>query len=120
MSEQEDTEAATAEAARAATVERIIAPKQWPIVVTLQYPIELGTRTINTLSFQTGRLGFLKGIQIDPLPPPTEQLMLLASRLCGEVVEVIEKLNPDDADEVLAIAMGFIGRCRGAGRKRSR
>jgi hypothetical protein len=100
-----------------AAAERLLTNQQWPIVVTLQHPIEFGSERIASLSFNRGKMGDLKGVTVGGMPT-TEQLMLLAKRLCGQPIEVIERIDPDDVSEVLAIALGFIYRCQRGGRKR--
>jgi hypothetical protein len=90
----------------------------WPHTVALRYPVEFGKETVTSLVFKRGRMEFLKGIKIDDVPP-TEQIILLASRLCGQPLKVIESLDPDDASEVIAIALGFIARSLTRGSKRS-
>lgn len=102
-----------------AEAKRILGDRQWPVTITLKTPIQFGKETIDSLVFQKGSFGVLKGIGngigIDRAPN-VDELMTIASRLCGRPSKVIEMLDPDDADEVIAIALGFFGRCRGAGR----
>lgn len=91
----------------------------WPIEMMLQHPVPFGkNELITTLEFQRGRFEFLKDIPITEAPT-TGQLMLIASRLCGKHIKVIEALDPDDVQEVLAHAAGFIARCRSGGRRAS-
>jgi hypothetical protein len=66
------------------------------------------------LTFRRGRMGDLKGITPDGMPT-IDQLMLVASRMCGQPLKVIEKLDGEDGLEVMAIAMGFIARSLGIG-----
>ena len=96
-------------------VDRAEAERQWPVTVTLAHPIEFGKgELITSLEFRRGRLGDLKGVTFGSFPP-VEQLMLIASRMCGKPVGVIERLDEEDSPEVLAIALGFYARCQGAG-----
>lgn len=101
-----------------AEAKRILGDRQWPYTYKLGVPVEFGNETIESLVFQKGFLGVLKGIgaKVDSLPG-MDELMLIASRLCGRPLKVIEMLDPGDADEVIAVALGFFGRCRGAGKK---
>lgn len=92
--------------------------QQWPMTIKLSVPVSFGKETVESLVFQKGNFGVLKGLSIDRAPN-VDELMLIASRLCGKSLKVIELLDPDDADEVIAIAMGFFGRCRGAGKRLS-
>lgn len=82
----------------------------WPVVVTLRFPVPHGKRSITELVFQKGRVGLLKGMPTDTMPN-ADQCMMLASRLCGEPLDVIERLDPDDSAEVMALALGFFARC---------
>ena len=105
----ETNEAAEAEA------KKVLANTKWPVTVELQYPVEFGKSTITSLEFRRGQLGDAEDVPLDRVPT-AGQLMDLAARLCGQSPKVIRKLDPDDAAEVLAIALGFITRCRGAGK----
>lgn|SRR5678815_3895305 len=82
----------------------------WPITIKLQYPIEFGKRRIEELVMRRGTLGTLKGVSMDGVPP-TEQLILIASRLAGEPTQVIEKLDMDDSEGVIRVAFLFFARC---------
>lgn len=93
------------------------APAVWPRVVKLRRPIEFGSEYIDELSFRRGRLGDIKGISVDGVPS-AELLMLIASRLCGRPLKVIEMLDVDDTPEVLEIAVSFFGACLEGGRMR--
>lgn len=116
MAEEQETTEPKSEAQLLA--ERVV-DGPWPVTVTLRHPVEFGkNETVMELHFQKGRFEFLKGMPVDETPT-TDQLMVLASRLCGKPLKVIESLDPDDVQEVLAHALGFIARCRGAGRKAS-
>ena len=93
--------------------------RTWPAVVKLSFPVQFGSERIETLTFQRGTLAAVKGlnVRVDGMPP-LEQLMMIASRLCGQPINVIEKLDADDASEVLEIALGFFARCLVAGKTR--
>lgn len=92
--------------------------RQWPVVVKLRKPIEFGRETIESLEFRRGKLGDLRGVAIDKVPP-IDHLLLIASRLSGKPIKVIESLEDEDAEEVLAIALDFFNRCLGGGRTAS-
>lgn len=96
----------------------VLADRQWPVTVHLRFPVQFGSQSIASLEFRKGRLADLKGITIGEMPS-SDQLLLLASRLCGQPLRVIEGIDADDAEEVIAIALGFIGRCQGAGKRLS-
>lgn len=100
-----------------AEAKKILGKREWPITIHLGTPIQFGKEAIEELVFQKGSFGVLKGLNIGiDRTPSYEELMTIASRLCGRPLKVIESLDPDDADEVLAVALGFFGRCRGAGK----
>lgn len=93
--------------------------RTWPHVVKLKYPIEFGTESITELTFRRGRIGDIKGMKLGETVP-TEQLVLVASRLCGKPVAVIEKLEDTDGGEVMAIALDFFAKSLSTGKSRSR
>jgi Phage tail assembly chaperone proteins, E, or 41 or 14 len=90
-------------------------PEEWPRVVRLAHPIDFGSERITALTFRRGKLGDLKGLKVDDVPSAADA-MLLASRMCGQPLKVIEQLDADDASEVLEIALGFFGRCLQGGK----
>jgi len=82
-----------------------------PVTVKLKHPIEFGKDTvIEELTFRRGRLGDLKGVVVQE-HIPVDDLIMVAGRLCGQPAAVMAKLDEDDAGEVLALALGFLGRC---------
>jgi hypothetical protein len=93
-------------------VAQVAAAEKWPRVVKLKHPVDLGSEHITELTFRRGRMGDLKGLKVDGVPP-AEQLMLLASRMCGKQIQVIEKLDAEDGAEVLGVALDFFARCLG-------
>lgn len=101
-----------------AEAKRILAERAWPFTLALSVPIQFGKETLESLVFQKGNLGVMKGMNIPvDRTPNIDELMTIASRLCGRPLKVIEMLDPDDANEVVNIALGFFGRCRGAGKR---
>lgn len=92
--------------------------RQWPVLVTLKHPVDLGSERITSLEFRRGRLGDLKGMSVDGIPP-VDQLLLLASRMCGKPIAVLERIDGDDGEEVLELALTFFARCLGAGKRHS-
>ena len=108
--EDKDDPAAVAEAKRLLNA--------WPVTVTLSAPITFNKETIDELVFPKGTFGVLKGLNIAIDRMPTiDELMMIASRLCGRPITVIERLDPDDASEVATVAILFFSRCRGAGKR---
>jgi hypothetical protein len=97
--------------------ERIIGDRQWPVRITLKHPIDRGSERITCLEFRRGRMGDMKGVPIDGVPR-VEQLMLIASRMCGQPIDVIESLADEDGAEVMAIALGFFRRSLLSGKRR--
>jgi hypothetical protein len=110
MSDETDDKSAVAEA------KRLLG--EWPVTVKLGTPVEFGKETIEELVFQKGNFGILKGMNIPTDRfPNLDELMTIASRLCGKSLKVIEMLDPDDAAAVSDVATLFFARCRGAGRR---
>lgn len=98
----------------------IIEVETWPKVVKLRHPVEFGNDgTITELTFRRGTFGDVKGIKLGEAIP-LEHIMLLASRLCGRAIGLIERLDSEDAGEVSEIAMLFLGRCLPGSRGASR
>ena len=97
--------------------ERMPAERQWPVLVTLRHPVDMGSERITSLEFRRGKLGDLKGMKVDGIPP-VDHLMLLASRMCNKPIPVLEKLDGEDGAEVLEIALDFFGKCLGGGKTR--
>lgn len=93
------------------------APLQWPVVIALAHPVEFAGEHITSLEFRRGRMGDLKGMKLDDVPP-FDHLLLLASRMCGRSIKVLEMLDADDGAEVVRIALGFFVRSLGVGKKR--
>ncbi len=85
-------------------------PVVWPRIVKLKYPIEFGSERITELTFRRGRLGDIKEVSIDRVPP-SEDLVKIAARMCGQLPKVIDRLDGDDAPEVLEIALLFFAKC---------
>jgi hypothetical protein len=92
--------------------------ERWPLVVKLNRPFEFGKETIAELAFNKGTFGVLKGLRIERVPN-VDECQVIASRLCGKALKIIEMLDPDDTSEVIGIALGFFNRCQGAGKKNS-
>ena len=84
-------------------------PVTWPIEVRLKTPIEFGSQRIDTLTFRRGRMADMKGIKLAEIS--TESVMLAASRLSGQPLAVIERIDEDDAGRVNAIALRFLQKC---------
>ncbi len=87
-------------------------PRVWPVTVTLKYPFDFGSEHIAALEFKRGKLGDLKGMGLKiEGTPPLDQLLLIASRMCGKPLKVMEMLDSEDAAPVLELALDFFGRC---------
>lgn len=91
------------------------ADRQWPVVITLKYPVDFGSERITQLEFRRGRMGDAKGLKLRE-EIPTNDLLLIASRMCGRPVAALELLDIEDGGEVTAIAMDFYVRYLGAGK----
>lgn len=92
-------------------------PITWPVRIPLRTPVDLGSQRITEIEMRRGRLGDIKGMKLAS-EMPTDHLFLVASRLSGQPIRVIESLDQDDAGEVMSVAMGFYGSCLGGGRTR--
>lgn len=92
--------------------------RTWPATITLKHPIDFGETKIAELTFRRGRVADMKGIKFGG-DIPSEHLVIVASRLCGQPTKVIEMLDADDAGEVMSIALDFFVKFLvAAGRKR--
>jgi hypothetical protein len=91
--------------------------RTWPAIVVLKHPIEFGSQRIAQLELRRGKLADIKGMKLSA-EMPTEHLITIASRLSGQTTQVIDRLDVDDAGEVMAIAIDFYGKCLGGGRTR--
>lgn len=107
--------AAAADAVTAA----LTAERQWPVVVKLRKPVTFGSEIVDSLQFRRGRIGDLKGTNIDAVPP-VDQLLMIASRMCGRPVKVLEQLEDEDGAEVIELALSFFARCLVGGKTLSR
>ncbi|HET9063676.1 MAG TPA: phage tail assembly protein [Candidatus Binatia bacterium] len=96
---------------------QLMQERQWPVIVTLKHPVDYGSERISTLEFRRGCLADLKGMTVGS-SPTIDQLLLVASRMCGQPLKVIEKLGDEDGAQVMEIAIGFLGRSLGAGKRR--
>lgn len=94
----------------------MITDRQWPVTVKLAHPITFGSESVAALEFRRGKMGDLKGMRLDGVPP-VDQLLLVASRMCGKPVAMLEQLQDEDGAQVLELALGFFARCLGAGRR---
>ena len=90
----------------------------WPRVIKLTHPVDFGSDRITSLEFRRGRIGDIKGMKLEPGSIQTDQLTVIAARLCGQPREVIEKLDADDAGEVLDVALDFLLKCLVPGKRR--
>lgn len=100
-----------------AMLEQLLVEPEWPVRVALDRPIEFGSETITVLEFRRGKLGDLKGLKLQD-DPPFDDLLLIASRMCGKPRAALEMVDGDNASEVLRIAMGFYMRSLAGGSKR--
>lgn len=91
--------------------------RTWPVVVTLKHPVDFGSERVSQLEFRRGRMGDLKGMKVDTVPP-ADQLLMIASRLCGKPVKVLEMLDAEDGAEVLELALDFFAKCLEGGNRR--
>lgn len=90
--------------------------EDWPRVVKLTVPVQLSERSevITQLTFRRGRFGDLKGVKLGS-SLEADSMLLVASRMSGQPLGVLEALDADDAGEVSKIVTDFFGKCLGAG-----
>lgn len=109
-----------ADLADVAAADAADAPKVrvWPVVIQLKHPVDLGSKQITELELRRGSLSHMKGIKLAS-ELPADQLMLIASRLSGQTIQAIERLDIEDAGEVMAVAMDFYAKFLGSGKRGS-
>lgn len=81
-----------------------------PATIELAFPIEFGGKTITQINMRRGTLGTLRGIKVSSVMP-IDDLITIASRLSGQPVAVIERLDGEDAKEVIGHAANFYALC---------
>lgn len=89
----------------------------WPRVFKLKHPFSVGSEHITEITLRRGKLGDTKGIKLGG-DIPIEQLHLLACRLSGKTIKVIEELDAEDAGEIMEAVTDFLGKCLSAGKTR--
>lgn len=104
--------------------DELTAARVWPLTLKLYKPVEFGKQeTITELVFRDGRAGDLRKLD-PPLKvgehPTEDQLLTIASRMCGQPSKVIDLLSAEDAGEVVSIALGFWLRSQPGGSALSR
>jgi hypothetical protein len=103
----------TTENSEAPNTNDAIAPERtWPVTIELKHPFVFGKQHFTSLTFRRGRMGDLKGMgmRVDGIPP-VDQLIMIASRMCGEVTAVLDRLDAEDSAEVLELAVSFFASC---------
>lgn len=80
-------------------------------IIKLKRPITLGSEVIDELAFRRGRMGDLKGLPLRLDDVPWDALMTVAGRLTGQPTAVIERIDAEDAGEVVSRALGFYMGC---------
>lgn len=82
------------------------------ITYTLVHTVEHGNETITEIEIRPGRIGDLRGTKrkwgSDGIEFAADDLILVASRMCGQTPGVINKLEGADAGKVLGAAQGFL------------
>jgi hypothetical protein len=92
--------------------------RSWPVAITLRSPVDFAGQRITAIEVRRGKLGDLKGIKLGGGDMAAEQLMAVASRMCGQPMKVIESLDPDDAGEVMPLVLDFFATCLKGGKRR--
>ena len=89
----------------------------WPFVLELKHPIDFAGERITSLKFRRGKMGDAKGIKIKA-ELASEDIMLIASRMCAQPVAALALLDVEDGGEVTTIAMDFFVKFLTSGRTR--
>lgn len=89
-------------------------------IVKLKKPIEMGSETITELAYRRGKFGDLRGVSVNfgingRAEMKFEEIQLVASRMCGQPMEVLAKVDEDDMGEVMAPALNFYMKSLAAG-----
>lgn len=92
-------------------------PREFPFTIKLKTPIDFGSERVEEITLRRGTVRDLKGIRIGT-EFPVEHLVLVASRLSGRPVGLIEKLDQDDAGPVFEVIIDFFANSLSTGRKR--
>lgn len=84
-------------------------------VIHLRHPIEGGSEKgmIDRLVMRRGRFGDLRGLTLGAVAlrqVATEDCMLIASRLSGIPVGIIERVDEDDYGDIMEVVMDFLSK----------
>lgn len=90
--------------------------RPWPFVVKLKTPVEFGKETILEITLRRGRMGDLKGVKLSG-EISADALMLVASRISGQPLGVIERLDVDDSGGIFEVVLDFFARSLSSGTK---
>jgi hypothetical protein len=82
--------------------------------IQLKFPVDFGSQKVDELVVRRGRLGDLKGIVIGDVVAVSD-LMLVASRMTGQPVGVIERLDEEDSGPLMRIVQRFFRTALGTG-----
>lgn len=82
--------------------------------VTLKHPITHGSQTITELVFRPLKAKDLRRLQ-SPHTKPMAMTLELAGYLSGQTIQVIDELQGEDVQEVIALVGGFIGGSQATG-----
>jgi len=91
------------------------AEQTWPVTFSLKTPIKFGDEMVTSLTFREGELRDLKGIKVNGDGLAMEHLILVAARMCGQPVAVIERLKGSDGSKAMGFARDFFVESLAAG-----
>lgn len=97
------------------TLARNAEGRTFPYVVKLKHVVSYDDEPVSSLTFRRGTLADAKGLKLAPGVLDIDKLLLVASRLCGQPVRLLEALDVEDGGEVMDIAMTFFVRFLQAG-----
>lgn len=88
-----------------------------PVVIALRKPIAFGSRTISEITVRPVKAKYMRAIK--ETDGNMQSTLAMASKLTGEVREVIDELEGPDLRDVLEAVNGFFLAIRGTGQKSS-
>lgn len=88
-----------------------------PVVIKLRKPITLGNRTIDQITIRPVKAKHMRAIKQSDSDMATT--LLMASKLSGEISEVIDELEGEDLREVLEAVNAFFLAIQPTGRTSS-
>jgi hypothetical protein len=83
----------------------VVSKQSTPITITLRKPVTYGSRTIDKITVRPVKGKHMRALRASD--NPMAQTLLMASKLSGEVSEVIDELEGSDLHDVLEAVNAF-------------